>query len=70
VTIRIGDQVIGTFAADSKDKKLVSFPVSAAQFGGADMAELTLDIDRTFTPGPSDNRELGIRVFHAFVEVR
>ena len=32
------------------------------------MAELVIDVDRTFTPGGGDTRELGIRVFHAFVE--
>ena len=32
------------------------------------MAELVLDVDRTFKPGGADPRELGIRVFHAFVE--
>jgi hypothetical protein len=32
------------------------------------MAELVINVDRTFSPGGGDNRELGIRVFHAFVE--
>ena len=68
VTIRSGDRVIGTFTADSKTTKLVSFPVPAATLGDADMAEITLDVDKTFAPGGSDTRELGIRVFHAFVE--
>jgi len=68
VTIRSGDRVIGTFTADSKTTKLVSFPVPAAMLGDADMAEITLDVDKTFAPGGSDTRELGIRVFHAFVE--
>jgi hypothetical protein len=68
VTVRSGDQVIGTFTADAKEKMLVSFPLAAAQLGSADMSELTLDIDRTFVPGGGDNRDLGIRVFHAFIE--
>ena len=68
VTIRIGDQTIGTFAASSKDRTLLTFPVTAAQFGTADMAEITLEVDKTFKPGGTDPRELGIRVFHAFVE--
>jgi hypothetical protein len=68
VNVRAGEQVIGTFVAESKDRKLVSFPVTAAQLGSADMSELTLDVDRTFTPGGGDTRELGVRVFHAFVE--
>jgi hypothetical protein len=68
VTVRLGDQVIGTFAADSRDKKLLTFPITAAQFGAGDIAEIVLDVDRTFNPGGGDVRELGIRVFHAFVE--
>ena len=70
VTIRLGDQPVGTFAADSKDKKLLTFPITAAQFGTGEMAELILDVDRTFNPGGGDPRELGIRVFHAFVETK
>ncbi len=68
VTIRVGPQSVGTFAADSRDRKLVTFPITAAQFGTDDMTELTLDVDKTFGPGTGDNRDLGIRVFHAFVE--
>jgi len=68
VAIRIGDQTIATFAADSRQRKLLMFPLTAAQFGTGDMTELVLDVDRTFTPGSGEARVLGIRVFHAFVE--
>ena len=68
VALRIGDQTIATFAADSRDRKLLMFPITAAQFGTGEMAELALDVDRTFSAGSGDPRELGIRVFHAFVE--
>ena len=57
-----------SFTATSKDKTLVTLPVTAAQFGSGDVAELVLDVDRTFVPGGSDTRELGIQVFHTFVE--
>ena len=70
VTVRSGDQVIGTFTADAKERKLASFPVTAAQLGTADMSEITLDVDQTFVPGGGDARELGIRVFHAFIEAK
>jgi hypothetical protein len=70
VTLRIGDQTIGTFAAASKERSLVVFPVTAAQFGSGDVSELVVDVDRTFTPGGSDTRELGIQVFHAFVDAK
>ena len=68
VTVRLGDQVIGTFAADSPDAELVTFPIPAAQLGDAEVIELVIVVDRTFQPGGGDTRQLGIRVFHAFIE--
>lgn len=68
VTVRVGSEVVGTFAADSKERKLLTFPITATQLGSGDMAELVLDVDQTFKPGGNDPRELGIRVFHAFIE--
>ena len=70
VTLRIGDQTIGTFAATSRDRTLLTFPVTAAQFGSGDVAELIIDVDKTFTPGGADTRELGIQVFHAFIDAK
>lgn len=68
VVLRIGDQTIGSFTASAKDRALLTFPVTAAQFGTGDMSELVIEVDKTFKPGGGDPRELGIRVFHAFVE--
>ena len=68
VTVKIGDQTVATFTADSRDRKLLTFPLTAAQLGSADMTELVLDVDKTFGPGGGDERQLGIRVFHAFIE--
>ena len=68
VTLRVGDQVFGTFAADAKEKRLLTFPVTASQLGSGDMAEVAVEVDRTFSPGGGDTRELGIRVYHTFVE--
>lgn len=72
VTVRLNDQQIGSFAADSKERKLVTFPVTAAQLGSGDMASIVIDVDKTFMPSSTggDTRELGIRVFHAFVDPR
>jgi len=70
VTLHIGDQTIGTFAATSRDRTLLTFPVTAAQFGSGDVAELIIDVDKTFTPGGADTRELGIQVFHAFIDAK
>jgi len=69
VTVKLGGQPIGSFAADSKERLLKTFPITAAQFGAGDMSEITIEVDRAFTPGGGgDTRELGIRVFHAFIE--
>ena len=67
VTIKVGGQTVGTFTADNKDSQLRTFAITSAQLGPGDMSEIVLEVDRTFTT-PSDPRELGIRVYHAFVE--
>ena len=47
-----------------------------AQLGDGDMAELQIRVDKTFVPAQvpaarsTDPRELGVRVFHAFVDPR
>lgn len=68
VTLKLGDQGVGQFAADAKFPKLVTFPLTAAQLGSADTVDLVLEVDRMFKPGGPDPRELGIRVFHAYIE--
>jgi len=68
VSLKIGDQTVGTFTADSKVPTIVSFPLTAAQLGEGDMVELVFDVDRTFKPGGTDPRELGVRIFNIHVE--
>jgi len=68
VTLKLGDATVGTFAADSKAQKIVTFPLTAAEFGSNDMDDLTFEVDKTFKPGGTDSRELGIRVFHVYIE--
>lgn len=68
VTLRVGPETVATFAADSRERKLLIFPITTAHLGAGDMTELAIDVDRVFGPGAADTRELGIRVFHAFVE--
>jgi hypothetical protein len=75
VTISAGDQVVKTFAADATSPILLRIPVTAAQLGTADMTDFKVDVDRPFVPaklpaGGKDTRELGIRVYHVFVEAR
>ncbi len=75
VTLYAGDQAVKTFAADSAKSALLRIPISAAQLGPNDMTDLRLELDKTFVPaklpaGGRDERELGIRVYHLFVEGR
>jgi hypothetical protein len=75
VTVRLGDQVLGEFTLTPRQQVMKKIPISAAQLGSADMAELHIEVDKTFVPallrtsgGSKDPRELGVRVFHAFVQ--
>ena len=49
-------------------------PLTVAELGTNEMVELTLEVDKTWVPAlvpgsaNHDPRELGLRVFHAFVE--
>jgi len=75
VTILSGDQPVHSFKADSAERRLVRVVVPAAALGTSAMAELRLEVDRTFVPatlpaGGQDNRELGFRVYQIFVERR
>jgi hypothetical protein len=70
VTVRLSEHTLGSFGADSRAKKLMVFPIKAEQLGQGDMSEIVIDLDKTFTPDGGDTRELGIRVFHAFVDPR
>ena len=72
--VRLGDQVVGTVPLARGPAEVRKIPIAAAQLGAADMVELRFMVDKTFVPalepgGPAgDPRELGVRVFHAFVQ--
>jgi hypothetical protein len=74
VEIRIGDQSLGTVPVSADEAPVRKFPLTAAQLGTSDMVEIRLVANRTFVPAlePSlksgDARELGVRVFHAFIQ--
>ncbi|MGE3578898.1 MAG: hypothetical protein AB7I25_10610 [Vicinamibacterales bacterium] len=76
VTVRLGDAVVDTFELKPGDSLLRRVALSAAQLGDADAVEVQIAVDRTFVPAAlpgsasGDTRELGIRVFRAFVEAR
>jgi hypothetical protein len=75
VTVHAGDQLIERFPVDHTGPRLKRIPIPSEALGTGEMAEIRLDVDRTFTPasmpaGGKDDRELGIRVYHAFLESR
>jgi len=75
VTVSLGQTAVETFPVEGKGILLRKIPLTVAQLGNGDMTEIRLEVDRTFTPakqagGSRDSRELGIRVYHAFIEPR
>jgi hypothetical protein len=75
VTLYAHDKPVTSFEASNTDSVLRRIDISAAQLGTEDLAELRIEVDRPFVPanvvpGARDTRELGIRVYHVFVEPR
>jgi hypothetical protein len=73
ITIMLAGQAVDQFKLTPKKTLLKKIPLKAAQFGTADMAELQIDVSKTFVPALTlasnrDPRELGVRVFHAFIQ--
>jgi hypothetical protein len=73
VTISLGAEVLDTFPVSTPDEAIRKIAIKAAQFGPDDVVMVRVSVDKTFVPalvrpGSRDSRELGIRVFHAFVE--
>jgi hypothetical protein len=74
VTVTLGDQTIDSFTIEPK-KELIRKPkITAAQLGTADVVDLKVAVDKTYVPAVitggtnRDPRELGVRVFHAYVQ--
>lgn len=74
LTVKIGDQVIETYTLANTEEVIRRVPITAAQFGTAENVDIVLELNEAFVPAQtpaansSDTRELGIRVFHVFVE--
>jgi hypothetical protein len=74
VTVTLGDQTIDSFTIEPR-KELIRKPtITAAQLGTADVVDLKITVDKTYVPAVvtggtnRDPRELGVRVFHAYVQ--
>jgi hypothetical protein len=72
VSVYLGSQSVATFVADNKDPLLRRIPLRADLLGTSDMAELRLVVEPSFIPSAigagQDLRELGIRIYHLFVD--
>lgn len=75
VEVRIAGMLVDSFAlppGGARDLRRID--ISAEQLGAGDTVEMTIGVDRTFVPASipqmrsTDSRELGIRVFRAFVQ--
>ena len=75
VTVTMGGQALDEFTLKPKAPELRKIALKAAQLGNGDVAELVIAVDKTYVPakmipGSKDPRELGVRVFHAYVDPR
>ena len=75
VQVSLGGEAVDRFALGPKQEVLRKIPLPAARLGSVDLAELEISVDKTFVPAlldpnSKDPRELGVRVFHAFVDAR
>jgi hypothetical protein len=74
VTVTLGNTVVDQFELTPGKELLRRIPLKADQIGPAETAELHLTADKTFVPmqisggASKDPRELGVRVFHAFID--
>jgi hypothetical protein len=75
VQLSLGGRVLKEFTVKPADRILEKLPLPAAQLGTAETVEMQIDVDKSFVPAlltasNRDPRELGVRVFHAFVDPR
>jgi hypothetical protein len=74
VEVRAGSEVIDRFVLPLAQMELRRVDIPAGLLGAADRVDLTISVDQTFVPASvptldsSDVRELGVRVFRAFVQ--
>ena len=73
VEVRIGEAVVDTFTLQPGSGDLRRLNLDSTHLGGGETVDLVLSVDKTFVPAlvpalkSGDPRELGIRVFRAFV---
>jgi hypothetical protein len=76
VTVTLGGQMLDQVTLKPEERVLRKVTLPAAQMGSEEMSELQIAVDKTFIPmqvpgsGSKDPRELGVRVFHAYIDAR
>lgn len=74
VAVKVNGTQVDTIAVSPRQEFLHQTRVTAAQLGTGDLVDITLELDKTWVPAlvpganSRDPRDLGLRVFHAFVE--
>jgi hypothetical protein len=76
VSVVLGGQTVDSFAQPPDERALHRIKLPGALMGENELAELQITVDKTFVPAvvtngtSKDPRELGVRVFHAFIDPR
>lgn len=76
VAIQLGGQAVETLTIPPDERSLHKIKLPASLMGDAELAELQIVVDKTFVPAivtngtSKDPRELGVRVFHAYIDPR
>ncbi len=72
--VSVAGERVDQFTLAAGDRTLKKIALKATQIGSAEMVEVQVTVDKTFVPATlnvannKDPRELGVRVFHAFVQ--
>jgi len=74
VEVRAGSEIVDRFPLPAAQMELRRVDIPASALGTAGTVDLTISVDQTFVPASvpalssGDSRELGVRVFQAFVQ--
>lgn len=74
VAITLGGQTVAEVTVRPSKRELHKIPITSAQLGDSEVVDMQIEVDKSFVPAPSpgsshtDARELGVRVFHAFID--
>jgi len=76
ISINLGGQTVQSFTIQPDERDLHKVVLPGGLMGDGELTELQIAVDKTFIPSvvtngvSKDPRELGVRVFHAFIDPR